>query len=123
LAGAAAEIYRRAGVGPEDIDVAQLYEAFTGNVLLDLEDFGFCGLGEGGPFVDSGAINWPHGSLPINTSGGNLAEAYIHGVGLILEGVRQMRGTSTSQVEGARHTLVVSASGPYSGGMILRRPV
>ena len=121
LATTAGEIYRRAGVGPEDIDVAQLYEAFTGNVLMDLEDFGFCAPGDSGAFVDSGAINWPDGSLPINTSGGNLAEAYLHGLGLVLEGVRQGRGTSTSQVDRARHILVVSASGPYSGGMVLRR--
>jgi acetyl-CoA acetyltransferase len=121
LARTARELYRRAGVGPKDVDVAQLYDAFTGNVLMHLEDFGFCGRGESGPFVESGAIDWPHGSLPVNTSGGNLAEGYLHGFSLVLEGVRQMRHASTSQVADAEIGLVVSAIGPYSGGLILRR--
>jgi len=120
LANTASELYRRAGVTPAEIDVAQLYDAFTGNVIMHLEDFGFCNPGEGGPFVDSGAIDWPGGSLPVNTAGGNLAEAYLHGFSLVLEGVRQMRGTSTSQVESAKHCLIASAIGPYSGGVILR---
>ncbi|MCH2169854.1 hypothetical protein MK489_03635 [Myxococcota bacterium] len=114
-------LYANAGIGPEDIDVAQFYENFTGQVLMAMEDFGFCKRGEGGPFVASGAIDWPHGELPINTSGGNLAEAYIHGLSLVLEGVRQMRGTSTSQVENARHCLVASGpSAPPSSALILR---
>ncbi|MBW1881954.1 MAG: lipid-transfer protein [Deltaproteobacteria bacterium] len=121
LAGSAAELYRRAGIGAQEIQVAQLYDAFTGNVIMHLEDFGFCARGEAGPFVESGAIDWPHGSLPVNTAGGNLAEAYIHGFSHVLEAVRQMRGTSTSQVADAEHGLVVSAIGPYSGGLILRR--
>jgi len=121
LAASAAELYRRAGIGPQEVDVAQLYDAFTGNVIMHLEDFGFCERGEAGPFVESGAIDWPHGSLPVNTAGGNLAEAYIHGFGHVLEAVRQMRGTSTSQVAEAEHGLVVSAIGAYSGGLILRR--
>ena len=76
--------------------------------MMALEDFGFCGRGESGPFVDSGAIRWPDGALPINTAGGGLAEGYIHGFNNLLEGVRQMRGTSTSQVEGAETCLVTS---------------
>jgi hypothetical protein len=59
--------------------------------------------------------------LPVNTAGGNLAEAYIHGFSHVLEAVRQMRGSSTSQVAEAEYGLVVSAIGPYSGGLILRR--
>jgi acetyl-CoA acetyltransferase len=122
MAGIAANLYAGAGVGPGDIDVAQVYENFTGQVLMALEDFGFCKRGEGGPFVASGAIDWPDGEVPINTSGGNLAEAYVHGLSLVLEGVRQMRGTSTSQVEKARHCLVVSGPGaPPSSALILRR--
>jgi acetyl-CoA acetyltransferase len=104
----ATELYARAGLRPGDIDVAQLYDDFTGMVLMTLEDFGFCERGEGGPFAGAGHIDWPGGSLPINTSGGKLAEAYIHGFNLVLEGVRQMRGTSTSQVEDARSCLVTS---------------
>ena len=121
LQASARQLYERAGVTPRDIDVAQLYDAFTGNVVMHLEDFGFCPRGEGGPFVASGAIDWPHGELPVNTAGGNLAEGYLHGFNLVLEGVRQMRGDSTSQVAGAAHALVVSAIGPYSGGLVLRR--
>ncbi len=81
---------------------------------------GFCGKGEAGDFVGSGAIRWKTGSLPMNTSGGHLSEAYIHGLNLANEGVRQLRGTSTSQVDGAEVCLVTggSASGPASA-MIL----
>jgi len=121
LERAARTLYRRAGLGPQDVDVAQLYDAFSGNVLMHLEDFGFCARGQSGPFVESGGIDWPDGRLPVNTSGGNLAEGYLHGFNLVLEGVRQMRGASTSQVAGAEIGLVVSAIGPYSGGLILRR--
>ncbi|HET6951880.1 MAG TPA: hypothetical protein VFI47_15975 [Acidimicrobiales bacterium] len=116
----ARQLYREAGIGPEDIDVAQVYENFTGQVVMALEDFGFCARGEGGPFVQSGAIDWPDGDLPINTSGGNLAEGYMHGLSLVIEGVRQLRGTSTSQVEGAAHCLVVSGpSAPPSSALVL----
>ena len=122
MAGIARGLYEAAGIGPKDIDVAQVYENFTGQVLMALEDFGFCKRGEGGPFVASGAIDWPEGDLPINTSGGNLAEAYIHGLSLVLEGVRQMRGSSTSQVANARHCLVVSGpAAPPSSALILAR--
>jgi acetyl-CoA acetyltransferase len=122
MAGIAEDLYANAGIGPEDIDVAQIYENFTGQVLMALEEFGFCKRGEGGPFVASGAIDWPGGRLPLNTSGGNLAEAYVHGLSLVVEGVRQMRGTSTCQVENARHCLVVGGPGaPPSSALILRR--
>jgi acetyl-CoA acetyltransferase len=118
----ARELYARAGVGAAEIDVAQLYDDFTGMVLMSLEDFGFCAAGEGGPFVAAGHIAWPDGTLPINTSGGNLAEAYIHGFNLVLEGVRQMRGGSTSQVAHAETCLVTGgpAVGPTSA-LILGR--
>jgi acetyl-CoA acetyltransferase len=122
LAGTARDLYARAGIGPADIDVAQLYENFTGQVLMAIEDFGFCGRGEGGGFVEGGTLEWPHGTLPINTAGGNLAEAYIHGLSLVNEGVRQLRGESTSPVEGAEHCLVVAGpSAPPSSALILRR--
>jgi acetyl-CoA acetyltransferase len=101
-------LYARAGLTPQDIDVAQIFETFSGQGMMALEDFGFCGRGEAGPFVDSGAIRWPDGDLPINTAGGGLAEGYIHGFNNLLEGVRQMRGTSTSQVDGAETCLVTS---------------
>jgi acetyl-CoA acetyltransferase len=117
----ARDVYTRAGIGPQDIDVAQFYETFTGQVIMAIEDFGFCKRGEGGAFVENGNIEWPAGSLPINTSGGNLAEAYIHGLELMVEGVRQVRGQSTCQVEGAATCLVVSGpSALPSSAMILR---
>ncbi len=109
--GVAQRLYERAGITPGDIDVAQIYENFTSMVLISLEEHGFCKVGEGGAYVQSGAIDWPNGSCPINTSGGNLAEAYIHGFELQLEAVRQMRGTSTMQVEGAEIGLVASGPG------------
>jgi acetyl-CoA acetyltransferase len=122
LAETAAEAYAAAGVGPSEIDVVQVYENFTGQVIMALEDFGFCARGEGGAYVASGAIGWPAGATPLNTSGGNLAEAYIHGLSLVVEGVRQIRGRSTSQVEDAEHCLVVGGPGaPPSSAMILRR--
>ncbi len=105
----ARELFARAGLRPDDVGVAQLYDDFTGMVLITLEDFGFCERGQAGAFVDAGHLEWPNGRLPINTAGGNLAEAYIHGFNLILEGVRQIRGTSTSQV--ASETCLVT-SGP-----------
>jgi acetyl-CoA acetyltransferase len=118
----ARELYARAGVGPEDIDVAQIYENFTGQVLMSIEDHGFCARGEGGPFVEGGRIEWPDGELPVNTSGGNLAEAYIHGFELVNEAARQMRGTSTCQVDGAEVALVASGPGVEpTSDLILRR--
>lgn len=122
MADVARETYEAAGISPGEIDVVQIYENFTGQVIMALEDFGFCGRGEGGNYVESGAINWPEGMTPLNTSGGNLAEAYIHGLSLVVEGVRQLRGQSTSQVENAQHCLVVSGpTAPPSSAMILRR--
>jgi acetyl-CoA acetyltransferase len=115
-------LYRRAGVGADDIDVAQIFETFTGQGIMALEDFGFCTRGEGGPFVESGAIKWPDGSLPINTAGGGLAEGYIHGFNNLLEGVRQLRGSSTSQVADAEICLVTSGpSAMPSSALIIHR--
>lgn len=113
-------LYRRAGLGPEDIDVAQLYDCFTITVLMQLEDWGFCKKGEGGPFAASGALDLG-GSLPINTGGGHLSEGYIHGMNHILEGVRQIRGESTSQVPDAEHCLVTATPLPPGSALILGR--
>ncbi len=122
LAEVAKDLYDHAGVEPKDIDVAQLYENFTGQVLMAIEDFGFCKKGEGGSFVEGGRLEWPDGDLPINTSGGNLAEAYIHGLELVVEGARQMRGDSTCQVEDAEIGLVVAGPGAApSSALVLRR--
>ena len=113
-------LYRRAGLGPGDVDVAQLYDCFTITVLLQLEDYGFCAPGEGGPFAASGALDLT-GSLPINTSGGHLSEGYIHGMNHIVEGVRQIRGDSTSQVPNAEVVLVTSAPPIASTALILTK--
>lgn len=116
----AKQLFERAGVTPVDVDVAQIYDHFTGLVLMTLENFGFCGHGEAGPFVAAGNIRWPHGSLPINTSGGHLSEAYIHGLNLVVEGVRQLRGESTSQVEDAKICLVTAglSASPMSAAIL-----
>jgi acetyl-CoA acetyltransferase len=118
----AARLWTKAGIGPEDIDVAQVYDHFTGLVLLTLEDFGFCKRGEGGPFAASGVLAWPDGDLPMNTHGGSLSEAYVHGLNHVVEGVRQLRGASTSQVAGAETCLVTSAAGVPTSALVLGRP-
>ncbi len=117
----AREIWAKSGMVPGDVDCAQIYDHFSGLVLLMLEAFGFCEKGEGGPFAESGALAWPNGSLPNNTHGGSLSEAYMHGMNNLNEGVRQLRGESTSQVEGAETCLVTSAAGvPTSGALLVR---
>jgi acetyl-CoA acetyltransferase len=116
----ARQLWSTADFGPEDVKVAQLYDAFTPLIPLSLEGYGFCGRGEGGSFTDDGAIG-PGGRLPVNTSGGGLSEAYVHGFNLINEGVRQIRGTSTAQVEGADTCLVTSGEGVPTSALLLRR--
>lgn len=116
----AAKLYQRSGMGPDDIDVAQFYDCFTITVLVQFEDYGFCKPGEGGPFAASGAIDLD-GSLPVNTSGGNLSDGYIHGMSHIVEGARQLWGESTSQVKGAETCLVTSGLPITTSGMILRK--
>ncbi len=113
-------LYGASDLGPGDVDVAQLYDAFTPLVLLSLEAYGFCGRGEAGPFSEDGALE-RGGRLPVNTSGGSLSEAYVHGFNLLNEGVRQLRGTSCSQVAGARTCLVTSAEGVPTSALLLRR--
>jgi acetyl-CoA acetyltransferase len=111
-------LWARAGLGPADIDVAQLYDCFTITLLLQLEDYGFAKRGEGGAFAADGGIGLD-GPLPCNTSGGHLSEGYIHGMNLVVEAVRQVRGTSASQVHGAEVSLVTSAPPPASSALIL----
>lgn len=110
-------LYARAGVGPRDIDVAMIYDHFTPMVVMQLEDYGFCERGEGGPFVESGAIRFDGGSVPVNPHGGQLAEAYIVGMTHIQEAVAQMRGTAINQVADAELALVTGgpATLPVSG--------
>ena len=117
----AGRLWGKAGLGPADVDVAQLYDHFTGCVLMQLEDYGFCARGEGGPFIESGALAWKGGSLPTNTHGGSLSEAYIHGLNHVVEGVRSLRGESTSPVDGAEVCLVTSAACVPSSALVLGR--
>ena len=116
---AARDLFAAAGVGPGDVDVAQIYDAFTPLVTLSLEEYGFCAAGEGGPFAGDGRLEWPDGALPVNTSGGGLSEAYVHGMNLVVEGVRQIRGSSTSQVRDAELCLVTSGAGVPTSALLL----
>ena len=104
--------YAMAGVGPRDIDVAQIYDCFTYMVLVQLEDYGFCRKGEGGDFVASGALDL-EGSIPTNTSGGQLSEAHVEGMLQVVEGVRQLQGIyePDRQVKGAEIGLVSGHGG------------
>jgi len=122
LGGAQAgrELWRRAGVGPGEMDVAQIYDCFTISLLVQLEAFGFCPRGEAGPYIESGALA-RGGSMPINTAGGNMSEGYIHGMNHVIEAVRQMRGTAANQVEGAELCAVTSGPLPVGSGAVLRR--
>ncbi len=117
----AAKLWERADVGPSDVKVAQLYDAFSPLIPLSLEGYGFCKRGEGAAFTDNGNTQWGIGTLPVNTSGGGMSEAYVHGFNLILEGVRQIRGTSTSQVEGADVSLVTSGEGVPTSAILLTK--
>ena len=118
----AQRMYEMAGIGPSDVDVALLYDHFSPLVVLQLEDYGFCPIGEGGPFVEDGNIRFDTGSIPVNTHGGNLSDAYIIGMTHIVEAVEQLRGTAVNQVEGAEIALVTGgpASLPVSGTLLRR---
>jgi len=109
-ARAAHTAFSMAGVKPSGVDVAQIYDCFTITVLMTLEDYGFCKKGQAGYFVADGAIEIG-GKLPLNTSGGLLSETGMPGMQLIIEGVRQMRGTARLQVPGAKVCLVSNQGG------------
>jgi acetyl-CoA acetyltransferase len=111
-------LWRQSELTPADISTAFLYDHFTPFVLMQLEELGFCGRGEAKDFatVENLSIG---GSLPINTSGGLLGEAYIHGMNGITEAVRQVRGTSYNQIADVEHVLVTSGTGVPTSGLIL----
>jgi acetyl-CoA acetyltransferase len=117
---AAGQLWRDSDFKPADVKCAQIYDAFSPLVPLSLEGYGFCRRGEGAEFTNDGALEWPDGRLPTNTAGGGMSEAYVHGFNLVLEGVRQMRGTSTSQVDGADSCLVTSGEGVPTSALVLR---
>lgn len=114
----ARQLYASAGVGPADIQTAVVYDHFTPYVLMQLEEFGFCGRGEARDFVRDGRIELG-GALPINTHGGQLGEAYIHGMNGISEAVRQVRGTAVNQVPDVEHVIVTAGTGVPTSGLLL----
>ncbi|MFE5892351.1 lipid-transfer protein [Streptomyces sp. NPDC056468] len=112
MAVVARQLWRTAGLGPGEIDVGILYDHFTPFVLMQLEEFGFCGKGEAADFV-------AEERLPLNTHGGQLGEAYLHGMNGIAEGVRQVQGRSVNQIPGAERVLVTAGTGVPTSGLVL----
>jgi acetyl-CoA acetyltransferase len=116
----AGDLWGSAGVGPKDIDVAEIYDCFTYSVIMQLEGLGFCKEGEGGAYVQNGRID-RDGELPLNTHGGLLSEAYIHGFNHVIEAVEQLRGTAgTRQVPGAEIALTTAGAMTCGSALVLR---
>lgn len=111
-AAVAGELWRRTGLGPDEIDVAQLYDGFSPQVLIQLQEYGFCPEGEGPAYLTSGQ------AVPVNTSGGGLSEAYVHGFNLLVEGVRQVRGDAANPVADVTYSLVTSGNVVPTGAVI-----
>ena len=118
-------LWRQSDYGPKDIQAAQIYDAFSPAILFSLEAYGFCKEGEGADFFTENSLtesgNTDGLKLAINTSGGGLSEAYIHGMNIVLEGVRQIRGNSTAQVEGLENCLITGCDPTPNAAMILSR--
>jgi acetyl-CoA acetyltransferase len=112
------QLWSQSGLKPADIQTAILYDHFTPFTLIQLEELGFCGQGEAKDYIADGAIEIG-GRLPINTHGGQLGEAYIHGMNGIAEGVRQLRGTSVNPVPDVERVLVTAGTGVPTSGLIL----
>ena len=117
----ARQLWDSTGLGPSDIQTAVIYDHFTPLVLPQLEAFGFCEKGEAKDFVAEGNIELG-GGLPINTNGGQLGEAYIHGMNGVAEAVRQIRGTAVNQVEAVENVLVTAGTAVPTSGLILTQP-
>lgn len=115
------QLWEQSGLGPDDVRVAVLYDHFTPYVLMQLEELGFCPPGEARHFIADGAIELD-GRLPVNPHGGQLGEAYIHGMNGIVEAVRQIRGSSVNQVAGAGPVLVTAGTGVPTSGLLLGPP-
>ena len=112
------QLWEMSGLTPDDIQTAVFYDHFTPFVLTQLEELGFCKRGEARHFIADGNIELG-GQLPINTNGGQLGEAYIHGINGIAEAVRQIRGTAVNQVDDVEHVLVTAGTGVPTSGLIL----
>jgi acetyl-CoA acetyltransferase len=118
VAAVSRQLWAGSGITPSDLQTAVIYDPFTPFVLLQLEEFGFCGAGESKDFVREAGIG-PGGKLPVNTNGGQLGEGYIHGMNGVAEGVRQVRGTAVNQVPGVANVLVTAGVGVPTSGIIL----
>jgi acetyl-CoA acetyltransferase len=117
-AATARQLYATARMSPKDIQVAILYDHFGPTVLPSLEGYGFCAYGEAKDFIKNGNIEIG-GTLPVNTHGGQLGEAYIHGMNGVAEAVRQLRGTAVNQVSNVTDVLVTAGSGVPTSAVIL----
>jgi acetyl-CoA acetyltransferase len=116
----AEDLWKSAGVGPQDVDIAQIYDCFTYSIIMQLEGFGFCNPGEGGAFVQGGRIA-PDGELPLNTAGGLLSEGYIHGLNHVVEAVQQLRGDAgVRQVPGVEVCLTTAGAMTCGSALVLR---
>jgi acetyl-CoA acetyltransferase len=119
-----ASMWERTELDPADVDTAQLYDGFTWLTMAWIEALGFCGKGEGGPFVEGGQRIGLGGELPLNTWGGQLSSGRLHGFGFLHEGVLQLRGQAgPRQVEGAEVAVVAAGGGPESGCLLLTKGI
>lgn len=116
---AAAKLWSMTAFRPADVDVAQIYDAFSPLLLFSLEAYGFVPKGEAARFITDGGIR-ADGALPCNTAGGSLSEAYLHGLNLVTEAVRQLRGTAATPIPGARLALVTGCDVTPNGALLLR---
>jgi len=121
MATCARQLWETSGLGPDDIRTAVIYDHFTPFVLPQLEEFGFCGRGEAKDFIAEGNIDLG-GRLPVNTHGGQLGEAYLHGMNGIAEGVRQVRGSAVNQLDAVGHVLVTAGTGVPTSALIVSQP-
>jgi len=118
----AERLWSKASVGPDDVDVAELYDGFTHITISWVEALGLCRIGEFGDWVEGGRRIGPGGDLPLNTHGGQLSEGRLHGLGFLTEAVLQLRGEcGDGQVPGAEVAVVSNAHGPQCGAVVLRR--
>jgi acetyl-CoA acetyltransferase len=114
-------LFDRAGITPADVDAAMIFDHFTPAVLMSIEQYGFCPLGESGPFVEAGETRWPSGKLPVNTHGGSTSESSIHGFNHYPEAVRQLRGTAANQVRDCEIVFMCGAITDPAGALLLHR--
>ncbi|MGJ3562038.1 thiolase C-terminal domain-containing protein [Streptomyces sp. INA 01156] len=114
------ELWADAGIRPEQVDVAQIYENFTGPAVAVMLDLGLVTRENIGELLTVENLTAPGGRLPVNTAGGNIAGGFVHGIGLAAEAVRQLRGTSSNQVPGARVSLLTGGpAAPLVSAVVL----